>query len=174
MLAGLLPAAACAAPAPAPQPGSATVTLSLISQSGEPVEAGTVAFRDTAWGVLVEPQLHGLAVGPHAAHVHVNPDCGSMSHGDHFMPAAAAGDHYDPGGTGVHAGPYGAGHLGDLPNLLVEADGEAKIPVLAPRLKAADLRGRALIIHAGADRYSGQAAHGHGSGGARMYCGVIR
>jgi Cu/Zn superoxide dismutase len=29
------------------------------------------------------------------------------------------------------------------------------------------------MIHAGADRYDQHAAHAHGKGGMRMYCGVI-
>jgi superoxide dismutase, Cu-Zn family len=46
-------------------------------------------------------------------------------------------------------------------------------PELAPRVKVADVRGRALMIHHGADRYQDHAHHHQGMGGARMYCGVI-
>ena len=82
----------------------------------------------------------------------------------------AAGGHYDPKAAGRHGGPYGDGHLGDLPNLVVEADGSARMPLLAPRLDVAAIAGRALIVHAGPDRY----ANDRDKGGARAYCDVIR
>jgi Cu-Zn family superoxide dismutase len=137
--------------------------------NGEPV--GTIMFTDTKYGLLVTPELSGLEPGLHAVHVHENPDCGDGNDG---TPAGLAGDHYDPHGTGRHEGPYGEGHLGDLPNITVEADGSATVPVLAPRVAAADIVGRAVVLHRGADRYDRHSHHSHGKGGARMYCGVIR
>lgn len=115
----------------------------------------------------------------------------------------AAGGHYDPEKTGRHHGPYGmnsqmmdghmmgdhrmgdhrrgmtprrgamGGHRGDLPPLVVNDDGTATLPVLAPQLKVSDLAGKALMIHAGGDNYSDQPAP-LGGGGARIACGVIR
>ena len=49
-----------------------------------------------------------------------------------------------------------------------------RIPVLAPRLRVADIRDRAVVIHAGADRYMDHGHHKHGNGGACMDCGVIK
>jgi Cu-Zn family superoxide dismutase len=91
---------------------------------------------------------------------------GSMTAGE------AAGGHFDPTGTGRHEGPYGDGHLGDLPALYVDAEGNARHPVLAPRLKVADLKGRVLMVHEGGDNYSDQPKP-LGGGGARVACGVI-
>jgi len=85
----------------------------------------------------------------------------------------AAGGHLDPAKTGKHLGPYGDGHLGDLPPLVVDADGTAMLPVLAPRLKVKDLKGRSIMIHAGGDNYSDQPKP-LGGGGARVACGVIK
>lgn len=151
---------------------SATVAIATKDGTGETV--GTVRFVDGQYGLLVIPDLAGLTAGPHGTHVHEDPDCGpSQDHHGMAVPAGAAGGHYDPAGTGRHAGPYGDGHLGDLPNLIVEADGTATIPVLAPRVKVSDIRNRALMIHAEADRYTDHGAHHHGMGGMRMYCGVI-
>ena len=56
----------------------------------------------------------------------------------------AAGGHWDPQHTGHHLGPYGFGHLGDLPALTVTNNGDANLPVLAPRLKVKDLQGHSL------------------------------
>ncbi len=52
-------------------------------------------------------------------------------------------------------------------------DGNASQPVLAPRLKASDLPGRALMIHAGGDNHADHPA-ALGGGGARVACGVIQ
>ena len=88
------------------------------------------------------------------------------------MAGQNAGGHYDPGNTGRHEGPYGNGHLGDLPVLAVNASGAATVPVLAPRVRVSDLLGRSLMVHAGGDNYSDIPAPG-GGGGARFACGVV-
>jgi len=162
--------AACTQPASPPGASSST-TIRQVSAEGEGEAFGTLRFSNSEYGLLIEPDLINLQPGPHALHVHENPSCAAGSDGS---PAGAAGNHYDPAGTGIHAGPYGDGHLGDLPNLIVENDGTARVLILAPRVTVADVTGRALIIHAGADRYDTHAAHQHGTGGSRMYCGVIR
>ena len=51
--------------------------------------------------------------------------------------------------------------------------GVANNPVLAPRLKMADLRGRSLMIHAGGDNHADHPAP-LGGGGPRVACGVIQ
>ncbi|MFC4352007.1 superoxide dismutase family protein [Fodinicurvata halophila] len=173
-LLGLLAVAICLATLPA-QAGSAesvSTEVHRISTEGREASVGEVTFTDTKHGLLVDPDLENLQpAGPHAAHVHEQGDCGPGEGGD--MAGAAAGGHYDPQGTGRHEGPYGEGHLGDLPNLIVEKDGAASIPVLAPRLQVSDIRGRSLMIHAKPDRYTSHGMHTHGKGGLRMYCGVI-
>ena len=59
-----------------------------------------------------------------------------------------------------------------LPPLFVDAEGSAIQPVLAPRLKMADISGRALMLHAGGDNHADHPAP-LGGGGARIACGVI-
>ncbi|RRQ24134.1 superoxide dismutase [Guyparkeria sp. SCN-R1] len=153
--------------------GEVTVTLHEVDAEGVGGEVGHITLRDGDHGLLMMPDLDGLAPGPYAVHVHENPDCGPQRKHGHMVAAGAAGGHYDPESTGQHAGPYGAGHLGDLPVLVVESNGQARVPTLAPRPKVAQFQGRSLLIHHGADRYAEHAAHQHGKGGARMYCGVI-
>lgn len=76
--------------------------------------------------------------------------------------------------TGKHHGPHAqGGHKGDLPPLVVNPDGTATLPVIAPHLKLRDLSGKALMIHAGGDNYSDQPAP-LGGGGGRIACGVIK
>ena len=82
------------------------------------------------------------------------------------------GGHLDPQKTGKHGYPWGDGHLGDLPPLYVGADGVATQPVLGPRLKLGDLKGRSLMVHAGGDNHADHPAP-LGGGGARIVCGVV-
>ena len=82
----------------------------------------------------------------------------------------AAGDHYDPAGHKSHKGPKGKGHKGDLPLLKGNAAGIEQT-VAAPRLKLADVKGRALVIHEGGDNYSDNPENGGGKG--RVACGVV-
>lgn len=174
MIPAILTLPGCASGGPAlPSPViEAAVVVSESMPAGQRGKTyGIVSFEDSPYGLVIQPKLHGLDPGPHAAHVHENPDCSADENG---MLAGAAGDHYDPGATGVHAGPYADGHLGDLPNLIVEPNGMARLAVLAPRVTVADLRGRSLMIHSGADRYDQYGEHMHGKGGPRMYCGVIK
>lgn len=90
-----------------------------------------------------------------------------------MVPALAAGGHYDPSASKRHGLPWGDGHLGDLPALFVDAMGNATNPVLAPRLKITDLKGRSLMVHAGGDNHADHPAP-LGGGGARLLCGVIK
>lgn len=124
------------------------------------------------FGLVFAPDLGGLPPGSHGFHLHEFGDCGAKEKDGTLVPGLAAGGHYDPQGTGRHEGPYGHGHLGDLPALWVEQDGRAERPVLAQRPTLADLHGRALIIHGGGDTYS-DAPEPLGGGGARIACGVV-
>ena len=149
----------------------AEVSEATAEGSGEFV--GKIHFVDSPHGLLIEPDLRLTSSGPHGLHVHQNPSCDPIEMDGRMDAAGAAGGHFDPADTGRHAGPYNDGHLGDLPNLHVEADGSATIPLLAPRVSAADLESRAIIVHSVADRYDDHGTHRHGSGGQRVYCGVV-
>jgi Cu-Zn family superoxide dismutase len=124
-------------------------------------------------GIVLIPNLSGLPPGLHGFHVHENPSCAPAEKEGKMVAGLAAGGHYDPAGTGRHEGPYGNGHLGDLPALYVDPDGKATQPVLAPRIKIKDLKGRTLMIHAGGDNYS-DVPQKLGGGGARIACGVVK
>lgn len=157
----------------APQAGELVVQVNAVDAKGVGGSVGTVSLSETAYGLLLTPKLAGLAPGVHGFHVHEKPSCDTAEKDGATVPAGAAGGHFDPAGTGRHEGPYGSGHLGDLPPLYVGEHGDAVLPVLAPRLKLADVKGRALMLHAGGDNYSDHPAK-LGGGGARMACGVIK
>lgn len=154
-----------------------TIQMHALDAAGVGQSLGTVTATDNKYGLLLTPALSGLTPGVHGFHVHQNPDCGPAEKDGKKVAGLAAGGHYDPENTGVHKGPYDdSGHLGDLPPLYVHAQGEvagtATTPILAPRLKVADLKGRSLMIHQGGDNFS-DSPKPLGGGGARVACGVV-
>lgn len=145
---------------------SVSIPMTLFTANGQPQDIGTITAEDSACGVLLTPNLHGLPAGIHGFHVHVNPSCAENG--------MAAGGHLDPDKTDQHDGPYShQGHKGDLPVLIVDKDGNATLPTLAPKFKLAQLPGHALMIHAGGDNYSDHPEK-LGGGGTRIACGVIQ
>ncbi|MGC4078036.1 MAG: superoxide dismutase [Cu-Zn] SodC [Rubrivivax sp.] len=148
------------------------VTLQRAEASGPGAEVGRVRVVETRYGLAFYPALQGLAPGVHGFHVHEKPSCAPAEQNGNVVPAGGAGGHFDPAGSKHHGEPWGDGHLGDLPALYVAADGSATQPVLAPRLKLADVRGHALMVHAGGDNHDDHPAP-LGGGGARVACGVI-
>lgn len=150
-----------------------TVTMNQVDDKGIGAEAGQVVISESRYGLVLTPALQGLAPGLHGFHLHQNASCAPKEKDGKMLPAGAAGGHYDPAASNAHGTPWGDGHLGDLPPLYVDAAGNASQPVLAPRLKFADLAGRALMIHAGGDNHADHPA-ALGGGGARVVCGVIK
>lgn len=122
-------------------------------------------------GVRMRLATTAMAQGSYGAHVHMVGRCA----GPGFE---SAGAHWNP--TGVRHGrdnPAGA-HLGDLPNLLVGADGRGSVEYLIAGATLGggargmlDADGSALLIHAAADDYRTDPS---GNSGARIACGVIR
>jgi Cu-Zn family superoxide dismutase len=152
-----------------------TVTMNTIDANGVGAAIGTITFRDTPQGLMVEPKLSGLPAGAHGFHIHEKANCGPGP-GANNQPAAgmAAAGHYDPKGTKKHRGPRATdGHLGDLPVLVVDKDGRAALPVLAPHLKTSNLTGRSVMVHAGGDNYDDTPAP-LGGGGGRIACGIVK
>lgn len=173
-LAGLMAAAAALLAAGTAGAASLAVPMNLTTPTGPGAPIGQVTASDAPNGVVFHVDLHGLPPGQHGFHVHANPSCAPATAADgKVTPAGGAGGHLDPAKTGMHMGPDGAGHMGDLPYVTVGADGAAKADLTAPHIKSvADLHGHALMLHAGGDNYADQPAP-LGGGGARLACGVI-
>lgn len=141
------------------------VKMYKVTRSEKGRFIGVIIVKETPRGLLLVPRLRGLPPGYHGFHLHQNPSCKNQG--------KAAGGHWDPKKTGHHRGPYrSGGHQGDLPALYVDANGLAKLAVLAPRLTIVDLPGHALVIHEGGDNYTDNPPNG--GGGARIACGVVR
>ncbi len=144
---------------------SLLIHLSKADPYGEGHSIGTVQLDDTIYGLLLTPHLKELPPGAHGFAIYTVASC------DNY--ANAAGGHYDPDRSFQHRGPYhGDGHFGDLPVLVVDATGHATLPVLAPRLKLADVYHRSLIVIAGGDNYSDEFMRLNNSK-RRIACGVI-
>jgi len=146
------------------------VTVRLTSEGNVGNAIGTIAVKNGEVlvagrkepALLLKPSLRGLQPGLYAFHVHENPNCGPAIKDGKSVPGLAAGAHLWLSGTGQLSGTTFTSHLGDLPNLEVNADGTATKVVVAARLSLADVANRALMVHASQDDNS-----------ARMACGRL-
>jgi Cu-Zn family superoxide dismutase len=160
-------AAALSAGAALAQHGRAAT--SLRNAQGQVIGAAS-AMRDGNM-VRVRLDVRGLAAGTHGVHLHQTGRCDAPDF-------ASAGPHWNP--TSHQHGrlnPQGP-HLGDLPNLVVGANGRGLIafavPVPAGTPAGAnpllDADGTAIVIHAAADDLRTDPS---GNSGARIACGVL-
>jgi len=159
--------------------GEQTAHALVHNSTGNPV--GVVTFSDAGGTTLVRAVVHGLTPGFHGFHVHAVGSC--------VAPAfTSAGGHYNPGAA-THAS-----HAGDMPSLLVNADGTGELRFKTDRFSIPDLlagSGTAVIIHGSPDNFGnvpvGTASNQYtanstdattltantGNAGARVGCGVI-
>lgn len=152
---------------PGGEPGF-EAAASLRDAAGAAV--GSARFVPSEGGVELEIEAYGLAPGPHGMHIHERGLCEPPSF-------ESAGGHLNPSLARHGLGAAGGPHAGDMPNLVVDADGKAKVGMflagvtLGPGERSL-LRsgGAALVIHAGPDD---QVADPSGNSGARVACGVI-
>jgi superoxide dismutase, Cu-Zn family len=130
---------------------------------------GELLLIGQADAVRISGQVHGLQPdAEHGFHIHEIGDCSAAdasSAGGHF----AIGDqpHGRPGEPPHHAG--------DMPNLRSDGDGRATVDLQLQWVElgtgaAADVVGRAIVVHQQADDYQSQPA---GDSGPRIACGVI-
>jgi len=136
-------------------------------------EVGTAELTsDDNGAVHLIVRVHGLPPGTHGIHFHALGVC------DGAGAFASAGGHFNPRdqhhGLENPAGP----HAGDLPNLVVNADGTGTLDATTGRatLRSGpatlfDADGTALVIHAGPDD---QKSDPSGNSGARIACGIVQ
>jgi len=147
------------------------VTVNAVSAQGVGEAIGTVYLADSPAGLVIRTNLSKLPAGERGFHVHENGSCEPAEKDGKMGAALAAGGHLNTNQAPNHGTPM-TGHLGDLPALKVAADGTSKVTLVAPRLKLADVQGRAIMVHAGGDNYSDMPKP-LGGGGDRIACGVI-
>lgn len=144
------------------------VNMYRTSTTGLGFYIGTITVRNTLINIggreepalVLAANLVGLTPGPHAFHIHENPDCGPKEKDGVMVPGLAAGAHlFAVHKEGEETVTYKS-HLGNLPNLLVDAGGATTEQVIAPRLTLADLVNRSIMIHASQEDNSSRAACG--------------
>lgn len=159
--AALVVLAACASKAEPP-----TAVVMLNPTAGQQAN-GIVRLAQEGDRVVVRARVAGLAPNrEHGFHVHEKGDCSAPD-------ASSAGEHLNPQAK-PHGAPGAEHHPGDLPSLKADAAGvaatsfEVKGTLLGAG--AADLIGKALVVHADPDDYTTQPS---GNSGHRIACGVI-
>lgn len=156
--------AGCAAMAP-----SGPVAIAELMPTEGSSTSGTARFEQRGDKVLITAEVTGLSPGgEHGFHVHEIGDCSSpdgMSAGGHFNPAGKPHGHYGQRER----------HAGDMPNLVADAYGVAKLvfetDLLTVAPGPASVVGRGLIVHRDPDDYKTQPA---GNSGPRLACAVIK
>ncbi|MFE6920172.1 superoxide dismutase family protein [Nocardia sp. NPDC057663] len=152
-------------------PAAGGLKTDLKNSSGANVGTATIVAEGNHLVVTVEAQ--GLTPGFHGLHFHQNGTC----EGDF----ASAGGHLQVGAANAHPA------SGDLTSLQVNADGTAKLVTRTDTVTLDNVKGKALIVHAGADnfgniptRYSREGGTGPdettlstGDAGTRVACGVV-
>jgi superoxide dismutase, Cu-Zn family len=136
-----------------------------IKRADGQLAARAMAFDDRG-GIQMHIQAQGLAAGTYGVHLHAIGRCEGPSF-------ESAGPHWNPTGRQHGARNPQGRHLGDLPNLVVEANGGGRIEfAIAGSSSAAlaDADGTAVVIHAGVDDYLTDPS---GNSGARIACGVL-
>lgn len=153
--------------------GATHASATIVDASGATI--GWAKLVEDARGTVhVNVHVEGLSPGLHGIHIHAVAACSPTF--------AAAGGHYNPL-TRQHglANPDGA-HAGDLPNLIVNADGVGHLDATTDRVTltngpatlfdtTAGAVGSALIIHANEDDQRTDATNGNSGG--RIACGAI-
>jgi len=152
--------------------GAATANAYAIvnDSSGKQIGIATLT-QDATGAVHVQMHAQGLTPGLHGVHFHAVGSCvppAFTSAGGHFNPEAK---HH---GLSNPAGP----HAGDLPNMTVDASGNANYSATTNRVSLTagannllDADGTALVVHAAADDNMTDPA---GNAGGRIGCGAVR
>jgi Cu-Zn family superoxide dismutase len=144
-----------------------TADVALVARSGSAV-AGTLTFTEGSAGVRLRGEVRGLKAGAeHGFHIHEKGDCSAPD-------ATSAGGHFNPGGTAHGRHGAGAHHAGDLPSLVADANGVAKVDALIAGITllpgTTSATGRSVIVHRDPDDYVTQPT---GNSGPRIACGVL-
>ena len=159
--------------------GAPPMHASAALRNAAGASAGSATLHTNARGELVVTvKVSGLTPGMHGVHVHAKGSCtpGPDDKGK-IVNFGGAGGHFDPGMSHNHSSPTVSnkeGHGGDLPMVMVGADGRGSVTFTTERLSLrgdTGVLGRSIVVHAKADDYKTNPA---GASGPRELCGVIR
>jgi len=146
------------------QAPSQSAAAELKAADGKPVGRARATVNDGR--VMLSLQVEGLPPGEHGVHVHMTGKCDAPKF-------ESAGAHWNPANTKHGLEAPGGQHAGDMPNLVVDANGRGSISY---ELKGAtfaglmDGDGSAMVVHASADD---QKTDPSGNSGDRIACGIF-
>jgi Cu-Zn family superoxide dismutase len=170
-IAALAAVAACASPGDANLRTQTSARLaasaSVPQPSAQSPVQGSLQFSQLRSVVSVSGVVTGLKPNAtHAFHVHEKGDCSAADF-------SSAGSHFNPTGQphGAHGG--GGHHLGDMPPLVADASGTARVSFNSESLQLTgphSIIGKAVIVHRDPDDVNAQPV---GNAGPRLACGVI-
>lgn len=154
---------------PANYPAMTSATADLRDPFGRSM--GTATITQVGEGLRLTIEGTNLSPGAHGFHIHQTGVCAPPDF-------ASAGPHWNPTNR-QHGKDNPAGmHHGDLPNLLIGADGRGSLEYTIPVARLSGVRGAlldadgaSLVIHAAADDYRTDPS---GNSGVRIVCGVFR
>ena len=144
----------------------------VINNSGDVI--GEAYYTQGTAGVLISLRVQNLPAGKHGMHFHEVGNCS-----DYMTFKKAAGHIMPTGKPHGYLNPEGP-HEGNLPNLIVSADGTAEVELYTELVSVKpngdtpallDKNGSALLIHANPDDHYTQPIGGSGS---RIACGVVK
>ncbi len=128
---------------------------------------GTVTLMQTGNTVRLDARVSGLTPGSHGFHIHEKGDCSAPD-------ATSAGGHFNPTSQPHGSPDQTAHHLGDMPMLVADAQGNASLSATLQGVTLSEgtnsIVSRSLIVHAAPDDFKTQPT---GNSGGRVACGVI-
>lgn len=144
--------------------------VNIINSAGKNI--GTAEFTQKANKVYILVEAESLPPGIHGIHFHNIGQCDGpdfTSAGPHFNPQSKLHGFHNPQGY----------HAGDLPNILVGAEGKVKTMIVSETVTLEQGKpnsilkpeGTSLVIHEKADDYVTDPS---GNSGNRIACGIIK
>ncbi|MFC9996296.1 superoxide dismutase family protein [Nocardia sp. NPDC127526] len=164
-------------------PPTESTSATLKNSNGETV--GTATIGKVGDHLEISIEAHGLTPGFHGLHFHQFGKCEPNStapSGGAPGDFLSAGGHLQVGDQSAHPA------SGDLTSLEVRSDGTAKLTTTTDKVTLDDIKGKALMIHAGADNFGNIPSRytqpggatgpdadtkATGDAGARVACGVV-
>lgn len=144
------------------------VPIYSITEEGVGDQKGTITVTKLPNGIEIIVNATNISTGEHGFHMHETNLLTPLTNSDgSIVKGGMARGHWDPEKTGVHLGPNGNGHRGDLVRLEVPSNGTIKVTMTNTRISYNDAKGKTFMIHSGGDNYTDNPKLG--GGGARMY-----
>lgn len=147
-----------------------TVSASATLAKADGTVAGSAVFTQRKNGVWLKVNVTGVEPGKHGIHLHMVGQCKAPDF-------SSAGSHWNPTHK-MHGLESAQGsHMGDLPNIDVDAKGKGKLETLihgatldSGATGLLDSDGTALVVHAASDDNRTDPS---GNSGGRVACGVV-